>query len=149
MKHSCYLAGPISGLSYNDSIAWRTTIQKQLADVGIVGMSPLRHTEYLQSESDIKDSYENHVLSSKKGIFTKAYFDCSQCDVLLVNMLHAKTVSIGTVMEIAWAYSFNKPIILVMDKDNIHNHAMIHEARPLIVKNMNEAFDTVVSLLTP
>jgi hypothetical protein len=34
---------------------------------------------------------------------TRDRFDATRCDVLLVNLLGAERVSIGTMMEVAWA----------------------------------------------
>jgi hypothetical protein len=62
-------------------------------------------------------------------------------------MLGAETVSIGTVMEISWAWSFRNPIVLVMEKEgNIHEHAMIREACPFRVETLEEAIEVLAAL---
>src|SRR5688572_5234242 len=123
-----YLAGPITGLSYGGCVEWRDYAIEELKKFNIKGLSPMRNKEYLKNEQNISHSYESSVMSCSRGIFTRDRFDCLTCDLILVNLLGATKVSIGTVMEIAWADSRKTPIILVIEKENnIHEHAMIRE----------------------
>jgi len=79
---------------------------------------------------------------------TRDFNDCSTCDVLLVNLLGASKVSIGTVMEIAWAYQNRTPVVVVMEQEgNPHEHAMIREAIGFRVHTMGEAIAVVRTIL--
>lgn len=146
-----YLAGPITGLTYNGTVEWRQEAIDTFKQYNIQGLSPMRAKEYLAGNNDIiGDSYEDTVLSSQRGIYARDKFDCHRCDLVLVNMLGAKKVSIGTVMEIAWAASNNTPIVLVMEKEgNIHEHSMLKEACPFRVDNLKEALRTTLAILAP
>lgn len=150
-KSLVYLAGPITGLSYDGCTDWREKAINNLGDAGIDGLSPMRGKEYLKKYKTIGDSYENGVeavLSGQRGIFARDRNDCTRADLVLVNMLGAKKVSIGTVMEIAWANAHNTPIVLVMeDQGNIHEHAMLREACPFRVTSLNDALDLVKIIL--
>lgn len=144
-----YLAGPISGLSYDESCNWRQQVIDRLPD-GIGGLSPMRAKSYLSTESSIGDQYPDWPLSTQRGIYARDIFDCHRADVVLVNLLGAEKVSIGTVMEIAWAANNNVPVVLVMEKEgNIHDHAMIREACPFRTDDLNEAIDLVSAILLP
>ncbi|GAG68694.1 unnamed protein product [marine sediment metagenome] len=123
-----YLAGPISGCSYDGCTDWREYVMRALPD-GITGLSPMRSKQYLIGETTVADQYDAKVLSTQRGIFARDSWDCRRCDAILVNLLGAEKVSIGTVMEIAWAHAFNKPVVLVMEEeDNLHEHSMLREA---------------------
>lgn len=149
MKPSIYLAGPITGISYGDSVDWRQQV-KLLLSPDIDCFSPMRGKQYLSKETAIADSYEDILLSSQRGIFARDSLDCLRCDALFVNLLGATRVSIGTVMEISWAWSYRKPIILVMEKEgNIHEHAMLREACPLRVSTFNDGIAIARTLLLP
>lgn len=150
-----YLAGPITGCTYDGCTDWRGSVIDKLPN-GIVGLSPMRHKEYLIERTSgdnlghVADSYSDSVLSCQRGIFARDSWDCRRCDAILVNMLGAEKVSIGTVMEIAWGHAFNKPVILVMEKeDNIHEHAMLREACPFRVETLDEAVDVLSTLFVP
>lgn len=119
-----YLAGAITGSSYHAATDWRFKTVEDLKAAGVVGLSPLRGKYYLSKEEEIQDSYSNHTMSSVDGINIRDYNDCRTCDAILVNLLGTTKVSIGTVMEVAWGRAFNKPIVLVMEKGNIHEHSM-------------------------
>ena len=148
-KMSVYAAGPITGTSYSEATDWRFRVKESLAP-DIDCFSPLRGKSYLMNETSIADSYEDSILSSQRKIFARDSFDCLRCDALFVNLLGAERVSIGTVMEIAWMWGYRKPIVLVMEKDgNLHNHAMIREACPFQVDDLDTGIALMRSLLLP
>jgi nucleoside 2-deoxyribosyltransferase len=105
----------------------------------------MRSKGYLSSESSLKDSYEHadglaSVLSSSKGITTRDRWDTSRCDLMIVNLLGTEKVSIGTMMEIAWADMLRKPVILVIeDEGNPHDHAMVRESIGFRVSSLSDA----------
>ncbi len=150
MSKTVYLAGPITGETFEGCTDWREFARKSLAP-GICGLSPLRAKDYLAGENKIGDSYEGLALSSARGIMTRDYFDVQNCDIVIANVKGASSVSIGTVMEIAWAKAFDKPLILVIEpsefeatgnlrsRGNIHEHAMIREATGFRVETLEEA----------
>lgn len=148
-KHKVYLAGPISGHSYQDATDWREYAKDYLSEHNIDGYSPLRGKIYLSSEEMIKDHYPNHTMSSIKGINVRDYNDTKTADAILVNLLNSgDKVSIGTVMEIAWARAFQIPVIIVMEENNPHNHGMLTYGN-IVVDTMEEGLDTVVLMLNP
>lgn len=141
-----YLAGPITGLTYSGCTDWREHFL-QNAPEGLVGLSPMRSKQYLLQETQVQDQYEDSVLSCQRGIFARDSWDCRNCDAILINLLGAERVSIGTVMEIAWGHAFHKPMVLVMEKENnIHEHAMLREACPYRVETMEEAYEVLAAL---
>ncbi len=132
-----YLAGPITGCDYGGATDWRQYVTERLQNYAC-GISPMRGKGYLRKEQNIASSY-NTPLSCPKGITTRDRWDVQRCDALLANLLAAKRVSIGTVMEIAWADISRHPIILVMEDGNIHESAMLHEVAGFIVPTLDEA----------
>lgn len=120
----------------------------------------MRAKDYLAREKKITGSYEDKVMSCSRGIMTRDRFDTMRCDVLLVNLLGAKKISIGTIMEIAWADAKRTPIICVMENpvsgeerqigsltDNVHDHPMIREAIGFRVSTLDEAVDVALKIL--
>jgi hypothetical protein len=118
-------------------------------DERIACFSPMRNKEYLANEVVVGDSYANTVMSCSRGIMTRDRFDCTRSDMLLVNLLNAKKVSIGTVMEMAWADLKRIPIVIAMEADNVHAHAMIQEAAGFVVGSLEEAMRVVERVLLP
>lgn len=144
---SVYLAGPIKGLSYDGANYWRDVMISDLAQHDIKGLSPMRCKEYLEGCTNLGMSFYDGVLSTPRGIMVRDRFDATRCDVMLVNLLHATTVTIGTCMEIAWADLKRIPVVAIMEDGNIHDHPMINEAVGFRVKTLEEARDTVLAIL--
>lgn len=155
-KYLVYLAGPITGNSFDDVVNWREEFCGDLPNE-IVGLSPMRGKTYLEQEASIaqdssqmeltKEVYK--VMSSERGITTRDYNDVRRADLIVVNLLGAKKVSVGTVMEIAWAKAFSIPVVLVMEKSgNPHDHPMVRDSVGFRVETLKEAlFITECTLL--
>jgi hypothetical protein len=143
-----YCGGPITGVSYDLSVDWRKYVASKLPP-HIIAVSPMRGKKYLANERNIADAYEEHPLSCQKGITCRDRMDVMRCDMGLYNFLGAKKVSIGSVMEIAWADSWRKPIVVAMEKDNIHSHAMLREVAGFVISDLDEAISIVVSVISP
>lgn len=138
-----YLAGPISGTSYEISTDWRERFRWLIRPH--VALSPMRGKSYLSSEAAIKDSYDT-PLSCARGIITRDRWDVQRCEVLVANLLDAQRVSIGTVMEIAWADAYRKPVIVVMEAGSLHDHAFIREVAGFWLLTLEEAAHIVLQL---
>ena len=141
-----YLAGPITGYDYGSINGWREDVVNHLKQFGIKGYSPMRGKSYLSKEEMIKDSYSDFTMASITGINVRDYNDCKTADAILVNLLGSKKVSIGTVMEIAWGRAFQIPVVLVMEKGNIHEHGML-EFGNIIAPDLNEGVEAIVQIL--
>lgn len=147
-----YLAGPISGLSYGVCNDWRDGVTQDLLEAGIAAMSPMRAKGYLANQTSLaKDCslYGNlSPLSSNHGITTRDRFDTQRCDVVLVNLLGAKAVSIGTMIELGWADSVRTPIVCVMEPEgNIHEHGMVKDIIGFRVPTLEEAVVVIQAIL--
>jgi nucleoside 2-deoxyribosyltransferase len=148
MAKLVYLAGGISGLSWEEATAWRVEACHSLSEFGILGLSPLRAKSYLLSKTSIADHYNEHVLSTQKGITTRDRWDCQRSSVVLFNLVGAKTVSIGTCIEYGWADAARVPIITCMEPGGLHDHAMVREVSGFIVPTLEEGIETVKALLS-
>ncbi len=147
MDNSVYLAGPITGLSFGTASSWRDNASLYLREYGIVTFSPLRGGVNLIHEPCIKDRYEESVLHTQKAFTTRDRWDVSRCDLLFVNLLGAKEISVGSVGEIFWADAFRKPIVLAMEKKNVHQRPIIRELAGFIVEDFDTAIQTIADIL--
>lgn len=146
MNYKVYLAGPISGLPYKEATDWREKVNND-SPYWIKTISPLRSKNYLKSELVIGDNYKDFPLSTGKAITSRDYNDVKRSDAILVNLLGTTKISIGTVMEIAWAKSFSIPVILVMEDNNIHDHCMIRGSVGFVVNSLEAGIDVLVNVL--
>lgn len=146
---TCYLAGPITGTTYGDCTNWREYAKKDLASAEIIGVSPMRAKENLQEYGElVGDEYFDEVLSCARGIITRDRWDTLNADLMLVNLLGAQRVSIGTMIEYGWADSARNPVITVMEKEgNLHDHAMLREITGFRVETLEEGLYVAKSIL--
>jgi nucleoside 2-deoxyribosyltransferase len=143
MKHYIYLAGPITGLTYEDATLWRELLSEALNSYKIECLSPLRGKDYLLGAGVLTNGTYDGILTTGKAITRRDYFDCTRASCVLVNLLGTTKISIGTVMEIAWAYEKGIPTVVIMEKNNIHNHVMLNECSTYVVGTLEEATETI------
>jgi nucleoside 2-deoxyribosyltransferase len=161
-----YLAGPITGLTYEGATDWRDYAKKKLAQFNILGVSPMRGKEFLRGLSsmpsgDQAKGTDRHGLSLPHGFVARDRLDVRRADAVLMNLLGAERVSIGTMVEIGWADAFLKPVVLVMEPlfvskngleasvgGNIHEHGFVRELTQYHNEDLDTAIDTVAAILT-
>ena len=144
-----YLAGPIRGLTVKASRDWREWAACELRESGITCLDPLRAKPWLKDDTLILDAYPAQALGSGPAILTRDFFDVRRCDLVLAYLSGAAQVSIGTVMEIASAYTLGKPIVLVLEKGDLHDHAMLIATTPFITDDLDKALALVKGILLP
>jgi nucleoside 2-deoxyribosyltransferase len=145
--YTLYMAGPVKGLAYGPATDWRHWLADKLADYNVECLDPLRGKDELQGETSIDRIEYDTPLSCPKGIYVRDRFDALRCDLLLVNLRDAEKPSLGSVMEIAWADALHKPIILVMEPGNVHEHAMVLGACGFRAQCLEEAAAIAVAVL--
>lgn len=124
MKTVIYLAGAISGLSYDQATRWRQQVKECLSSEVYFVLDPMRNKEHLKSVPTITGSAGFDPLE----IYTQDIEDIDKSHALLVNL--AGVTGIGTPWEIGYAIAQGKEVILVADRDNsIRHHPFIQGAR--------------------
>jgi nucleoside 2-deoxyribosyltransferase len=156
MRPSVYLAGPITGLTYDEGQDWREYAKAWLDAEGIDGYSPLRAKTHLRAIGVLDSAGKPdsaylgmNALSEPQGITARDRFDCTGRDLVLVNFLGAKTASIGTCIELGWADASRTPIVIAMEEDNLHRHAMVNMVAGFIVPSLEEALLITRAVLLP
>ena len=149
-EKTIYLAGPIAGGSYGEVTSWRNEAIRELWPMRV--LSPMRAKAYFSGESNNVDDYDlktqfEVALSGDKGIVTRDRNDVMKCDLILMNLLDSKRISIGTMVELGWADAARVPIVLVMEEQNVHNHPFVRNIAGFWVDNLPDAYRLVKAVL--
>jgi nucleoside 2-deoxyribosyltransferase len=106
---------------------WRSQAAAHLEAHGFDAYSPLRGKDYLNGEEEIDKFAQGAdpeairgILSSPAAIIGRDHWDVKRADLLLVNCEDTERVSIGTVMELAFAYIYHIPVVAVLDENHDH-----------------------------
>jgi len=147
-----YLAGPITDLSYGEARhGWREEFASLLPE-HILPMSPMRGKDFLDKEVKLvghPSMYPEHLMATPSGIVCRDRNDVRNCDAMIACFTGYPKASIGTSIEFGWADAFGKPVIMVMEDDNIHQHAMLTEIAGYVTSDLEEAANILFHLLTP
>ena len=127
-KHLCYVAGPMSGCSWDTANDWRERVRVALSAKYKV-LTPLRGKDLCREKDGFAAADQAAVPGYyDRDIVRRDIYDVSRADVVLVNYLGAERVSIGTVMEQARAFVQGKYVVLVMEPEgNLHDHCFVRE----------------------
>ncbi len=146
-RPTVYLAGPITGKSFESSVSWREYTKSRLAEEGIIGLSPMRAKDYLAKYATMDDTYQDeHPLSKPAGIVTRDRQDCMTSDAVIVYLEGADRVSIGTMMELGWADAARVPLIVVHEPGGIHDHSMVRQVAGFLCDDLDEAIEVAVAM---
>ena len=166
MEFIVYVAGPIKGTTYDGCSGWREKLQDQFdLQIRIAGVddrirvaSPLRSKAHYKGLGVLDDNPEKGLLEAdlfartidcRRGVMTRDRFDCTRANLVFANLLGAKQVSIGTVMEIAWAHLARVPLVVVMEEGNPHWHSLLIEATDFLVDDFELGVSVATSVLLP
>lgn len=136
-----YFAHPMSGIAFEDVQEYYNLIRETFGTICYVQtpMDIIARTDLKERKECIKEpGMTNDVITNRDYRFVR------ECDVVFANLSKCTRPSIGTIMEIAWAYAHHKYLIIVMDKNGLHEHGMILGAHPLIFKTFEEAANHLI-----
>lgn len=137
MKQFVYLSGPMGGCKFKEMSEWRQYTTTKLDSPTLKCISPTRSfaEDFIPKESD-------------KWINRRDYNDCVRSQAVLVNFLGMKHLSIGTIMEIAWAYQKQIPIVCVCEADGPQHHPMLKDSITHEVSTLDEGIAAIKELLS-
>lgn len=141
-----YCMHQIAGLTPVEVFGYYSRTQKILADVGYDVYIPMYNKKSLKIETVFKEANYSNPVATNHAIYNRDRWMVEQSDILYANLLEVKKVSIGCMFELAWGSQLHKHIVLVMEKDNIHNHAFVLEAATVIFETEEEAISYLTSL---
>lgn len=153
-KKTIYLAGPISGLTYDAARnGWRAEFSMALDALDndhIFCASPMRAKQFLSDVGKIDASYEMHPLATAAGITTRDYNDVRTADAMVACFLDSDAPSLGTAVEFGYAHAHRVPIIIVARDGDVHRcHPMLSRMAGYITDDMEEAAHIAYHLLAP
>ena len=147
--YKIYLAGPIKGRNIIDVVSdWREK-EELFGSMGYKVLSPLTgmHKHPLYDNSVTGGGY-NGTTTNNHAIFSRDKCMVQRCDIIFADLVYADQVSIGTVMELAWANLLGKHIVISMPKNSIHEHAFVLECTNIIFNNTQDAIDYFKDLIS-
>lgn len=143
-----YLAGSIAGCDRGEANDWRSIVSHALAHYGIRGISPLRCEPLVGERYGV--AYEDPRFGTAKAIASKNFADVQMCDMTLCYMpkaLNERRLSMGTLIELAWAHALRKPTILVTDYEFLLEHPVVQANASWILSTLEEAVDVLAGIL--
>ncbi len=150
MEHRVYLSGSISGLTMAEATQWRNEVNDELCEFAEI-LDPMRDVEAPSPDTLVTESLGSvdPVMMTDRGIVVRDYTDTISSSILIVNLLDAPRVSIGTVAELAWAYQAQIPTIVIIEATkNPHEHPFVREMTSYRVDTVERAILVAKSLMS-
>jgi len=138
----------VSGFLYKNVYQYYEETSRILSSYGYTVLNPLLGKGILVEEEELKSSGYEYSIIKDHAIFNRDRWMVKQSDIVFANLTEAKKVSIGTMMELAWAYDRGKHVVVCMQEDNIHSHAFVNGAAHIIFSEYNQAMDYFRELIS-
>lgn len=139
-----YLAGGISGLTFEEATAWREELTAKILRLGHRVLNPLDGKEHLKGDGQIGHGYKNDPMCTAEAIFTRDTEDIMNSDILFVRLDTAK--SIGTPFEMGYAYALRKKLIVVT-KPELATHPFVEGVKLTYGNRIYTNYDKAVKEL--
>lgn len=138
-----YCAHPISGETWDEVVNYYNDIKEKLETLGFRVLQPMTGKSCMRTE--VKERFQpvnfKAVLASNHAIYERDQWMVRNCDVLFLDLTKSERISIGCMMELAWASLLGKYTVVVMADDNIHKHVFTLEAADVIFPNTEDALE--------
>lgn len=142
-----YLAHPMSGLHFKEINTYYKETRDPLKKLGYTVFTPISGKAIAKVEGDCKPCGYKHPIITDKAILSRDMWMVNQADIVLMDLSEAKKVSIGCVAETAFAYVEGKHVVMVMEKDNLHEHAFMLQMGNIIFETKDEAMEYLKTLI--
>jgi nucleoside 2-deoxyribosyltransferase len=138
-----YLAGYINNEVIDKCVEWRKQIALYFNSnpkwQGVISfLDPL-------NGDDMKNITEEGLKCSLPGkaLIHRDYNSIRSADLIVANLdtFGEDRPIVGTVFELAWAWEFKKPVIVITDDDKYKFHPFIMDTASIIVSNVEELLE--------
>ena len=149
-KLAIYCAHPISGLTWKEVVDYYKGIKEKLESIGLDVFQPMTGKSEIRTEIGERFQPVNFksAVASNHAIFERDQWMVRNSDMLYLDLTGADLTSIGCMMELAWASLLGKYTVVVMDKENIHQHAFVVEAADIIFEDEATALVYLQKMVT-
>lgn len=143
-----YIAGSISGKDIEEVKEYFSETSWLLRSFGYEVLSPMTGKGKLRTDAKYRAKDYRHPIATNRAIIGRDRWMVGQCDILYCNLYGADHASIGSMMELAWGYELRKHIVVVMEEENIHQHAFVLQAADIIFPTPEEAEEYLADLIS-
>lgn len=142
-----YLCGPITGLKFDEASDWRDSSSDFVERLRVLGwdvLSPMRGKDVFRKPNDepLDAFFDDGAPAVQQDLD-----DIEDSEAVIVNLLGAERVSLGSMCELGYAYAKGKPIILVYEGDsNVHHHVFPEYMATVVVESLEGALAEIVQI---
>lgn len=138
LNETVYLAGSITGLTYEQSTVWRVNVANALVELGYDVFSPMRE------KLNLRERYSSvaipHTDPSFKDPFQRDTHDIARSNYVVAYFHPAATiVSVGTMIELGYAKALGKYVIVVDERPSGEIHPFVRGVANDIVPTLDDA----------
>jgi hypothetical protein len=138
-----YLVHPISGLTPDEVLGYYRDTSNFARLIGLQVLQPMVGKGEFRPDKEYKSNIDPAVhvnpIVGNHAIFTRDQWMVRQADIIFADFTGAKSVSIGSTMELAWGNILGKHVVVVMEKENPHRHAFVLESASVVFETVSEA----------
>lgn len=142
---SVYLAGAITGKSFEQAVEWREAVSEILTAHGFEVRSPMREKLHLKSEFDDRPLPMAH--HSFVDPFPRDTLDIRQSDIILTLLEAGDPPSVGTLVEIGYAKGLGKFNVMVAESEWAQNHPFTKGCADYAAPDLADAVDYIIKTL--
>jgi hypothetical protein len=131
----------MTGRSYDEIAEYYTRMTALLTEMGYEVLQPMVAKGFLKGTEKFHSFGYDNPSATNHAIKARDQWMVIQSDIVHVDLFGATEISIGCVSELAWGDILRKKTLLVMEDNNIHQHAFTYEMGMLRFKNPEDSIE--------
>lgn len=148
-RYWIYLVHPMSGLQYEKVKEYYDDMKQRLEALGYYVLHPMVAKETLVGGKFDPKAQERkgNAVTTPHAITRRDHWMVRKADIILADLGGAKDKSVGSISEIATAYTHGKHTLGIMEKGNVHEHGFMFEQFDIIFKDKEDAVEYLTKLI--
>jgi len=143
-----YCGHAISGRPKAEIVEYYKRAVHDLKCMGYDVYHPVIEVELVRNEmEDRANKRAYNPMASNHSIKERDKWMVKTSDVVFMDFTGATMASIGCTSETAWGDAWDKHVVVVMEKDNIHQHAFILEMADVVLETYEDAMKYLEKLI--
>lgn len=135
-----YLVHQISGLTPKTVTDYYESLIKFCKHLGYTVLFPMDLRGGSLTSTDMPPAASHTIFQTDKWFVQSA-------DVVYASFVGCTRISIGSMMELAWASFLGKHVVVAMEPENVHRHPFVLEAASVVFETEKDAKNHLRTLI--
>lgn len=145
---SVYIAHPVSGMTFEEAFNFFSKMNKTISDMGFKVFDPVSiYSNKMENKTAIcrPHGIDSNIICDH-ALFERCKWMVDKSDIIFMDLTGSIKISIGCIMELAWASKNGCHTIVCVEEESVYQHAFVKESADVIFDRVEMALEYLKSI---